>query len=483
MYNIHNMFDVIIIGAGAVGSFVARELKKYKLSVLLLEKNNDVGNETSSANSAIIHSGYDPEPGSLKALLNVRGNQMFAQLSNDLDFDFFRIGSLTIAFDDEQKNTLYELEKRAKLNGVEVKILSKEETLKLEPNLNENVVGSLLAPSAGIVDPFTMVANTAENFVDNGGILHLNEAVTKVNDSDDYIEVTTNKDVYHAKMVINCAGLYSLEIAKMLDPQIDLKLVPKKGEYYLLARNTRVVDHVCFNVPSKLGKGVLIAKTTSNNVLVGPNNVEASSLDDVSTDVNSLEDIKNKALRNIKINPLNETIRVFAGNRPHLENYHDFYIKSSTSCKNFINLIGIESPGLVSSPAIAQYVVEQFVSKSFNLEENKEFNPCVRKHPVPSKMLDLKEKSEFIKNNPSFGKVVCACEQVTLGEIMDVLNRSVPINSVKALKKRTRASFGRCQGGFCQPNLTKLLANFYKKDPKEIVYAELGSNILKERAK
>lgn len=477
------MKDVIIIGGGAVGSFVARELIKYKLNVLLLEKNNDVGNETSSANSAIVHSGYDPKPGTLKSILNVNGNRMFDQLSKDLDFDFFRIGSLTLAFSEEEKDILKQLEQRAIENEVEVKILNKEETLRLEPNLSDNVTGSLFAPSAGIVDPFTMVANTIENFVDNGGELHLNEAVYKVNNCKNYIEVVTEKNVYKAKMVINCAGLYSVEIAKMIDPNIELTIVPQKGEYYLLAKNTPVVNHVCFNVPSKLGKGVLITKTTSNNVLIGPNNVRADSFDDFSTDSESLSDIKNKALKNLKTNPINETIRVFAGNRPHLTNYDDFYIKRSETCPNFINLIGIESPGLVSSPAIAQYVVDEFVSTSFKLEKNLNFNPKVRKHIIPSKILDLTEKSEFIKKNPAYGKIVCNCEQVTLGEILDLLSRSVPINSIRALKKRCRAGFGKCQGGFCTPNLLMILSKELNLDPNEILYSEKNSNILKERAK
>ena len=483
MYNIHNMFDVIIIGAGVVGSFIAREIKKYNLNVLLLEKNNDVGNEISAANSAIVHSGYDPKPDTLKALLNVKGNSMFDKLSQELDFDFFRIGSLTLAFNEEEYQTLLSLKERAKLNGVEVEILDKNRTLELEPNISNEVVGSLLAPTAGIVDPFTMVANTVENFVDNGGILHLNEAVTGVNDFGDFIKVTTNKNEYEAKVVINSAGLYSLEIAKMVDPDIELNLVPKKGEYYLLARNTQVVNRVCFNVPSKLGKGVLIAKTTSNNVLVGPNNVDAKTLDDVSVDTDSLNDIKIKAVKNLKINPLGETIRVFAGNRPHLTNYNDFYIKESKKCTNFINLIGIESPGLVSSPAIAEYVVEHFISTRFNLEINDKFNPNVKKHLIPSKIFDLEEKSRLISMYPEFGKVICSCEQVTLGEVLDVIHRSVPINSIRALKKRTRAGFGKCQGGFCQPNLVALLAKETNRKVTDILYGEENSSILKERAK
>ena len=483
MYNIHNMFDVIIIGAGAIGSFVARELIKFKLNVLLIEKNNDVGNETSSANSAIVHSGYDPEPGTLKALLNVRGNKMFDQLSKELDFKFERIGSLTIALNDEEGRKLIALRERAKLNNVDATILSKEETLRIEPNLSSDVIASLYAPTAGIIDPFTMVTNTVENFVDNGGKLHLNEEVKAIENCGDFIKITTNIDVYDAKMVINCAGLYSVEIAKMIDPNINLKLTPKKGEYYLLSKFVNVVNHVCFNVPTDLGKGVLIAPTTSNNVIIGPNNIFAKSLDDVSTDTESLISIKNKALKNIKIDPFNETIRVFAGNRPHLENYPDFYIKSSESCPNFINLIGIESPGLASSPAIAEYVINEFVSKYFDLIKNEQFNPFVRKHHILSDMRDTNLKREFIENNPAFGEIICSCEQVSLGEILDILNRSVPINSIRALKKRTRAGFGKCQGGFCQPKLAKILAEYKNVDLKEIVYSEIGSNVLERRAK
>jgi glycerol-3-phosphate dehydrogenase len=477
------MIDVAVIGAGVVGGMVARELSRYDLSVTLIDAASDVALGATRANSAIVHAGFDAKEGSLKALLNVRGSEMMADVCRELGVKYKNNGSLVVGFNDEDKQTLLSLKERARENGVEVEILSKEDTLKIEPNLSDEIVGSLFAPTAGILDPFTMVANTVENFVNNGGILHLNEEVINIKDSENYITVTTNKNVYNAKMVINSAGLYSLNIAKMIDKDLDLKLIPKKGEYYLLARNTEVVNHVCFNTPTKLGKGVLISKTTSNNTLVGPNNVVASSLDDVSTDSISLSGIKNKALSNIKINPLNETIRVFAGNRPHLENYDDFYIKRSKSCENFINLIGIESPGLVSSPAIAEYVVEQFVSKSFNLEKNEDFNPKIKKHIIPSKIFDLKEKEEIIKNNPLYGKVICSCEQVSLGEILDIIHRNVPINSIRAIKKRTRAGFGRCQGGFCQPIIAGILAQETGKDIKEILYDETDSNILKERAK
>lgn len=483
MYNIHNMLDVIIIGAGVIGSLIARELKKYDLNVLLLEKNNDVGNEISGANSAIVHSGYDPKPGSLKALLNVKGNKMFDQISEELDFDFERKGSLTIAFNNDQRMTLDMLAERAKANGVEVKILSRDELIELEPKISKEAIAALYAPSAGICDPFTMVANAVENFVDNGGKLKLNEPVLEIKNNGDYLTVITDKGEYSTKLVINSAGLYSDKIAKMIDENFEYEITPRKGIYYLLARNTPVVNHVCFNVPSNLGKGVLIAQTTSNNVLVGPNNTLANSLDDVSTDATSLEDIKEKALKNLNFNPLNETIRIFAGNRPHIDNFDDFYIDFSKKTEKMINLVGIESPGLASSPAIAEYIIENFVSKVLKLEKNENFNPYVRKHIIPSKILDLKKKAEFISQNPDYGTIVCNCEQVSIGEIKDILSRSVPINSIRALKKRTRAAFGRCQGGFCIPILTKYLSIYLKKDITEVLYSENESNILKERAK
>lgn len=476
------MFDVIVIGAGVIGTLIARELKKYILDVLILEKNNDVGNEVSSANSAIVHSGYDPKPNSLKAVLNVKGNAMFDDLSKELDLEFSRIGSLTIAYDDEQLELLRNLKIRADENGVLTELLDANETLKREPNLAQNVKGSLFAPSAGIVNPFTLVANAAENFIDNGGQLKLNEKVIGITDENSYFSVRTNKNIYKAKVVINAAGLYSSEIASLYDETFEYKITPKKGEYYLLKKGTNLVNHVCFGVPSRLGKGILMAPTTSNNILLGPNNVVASELDDFSTDSNSLNDIKNKVLNNLKVNPINQTIRIFAGNRPHIENFDDFYIQFSKKSNKFINLVGIESPGLASSPAIAEYVVQNFVKKIINLKKNDAFNPFVKKHYNPSNLTD-EEKKKFIENNPLYGKIVCSCEKVSEGEILDILSRSVPINSIKAIKKRTRAGFGTCQGGFCTPNILKIISKTKNVDLDEIVYNEIGSNILKERAK
>lgn len=477
------MKDVIIIGAGAVGCFLARELSRYNLDILVLEKNNDVGNGASSANSAIIHSGYDPKPNSLKAKLNVEGCAMFDELSKELDFHFFKIGSLTLAFNEEENKTLKELQNRGELNGVSTSILSKEETLNLEPNLNDNVYSSLFAPTAGIVDCFNMCAHTMENAIDNGVNLKLDEEVIDITHQNDKILVKTNKDIYESRIVINAAGLASDKIARLFDKDFKLTIEPRKGEYYVLDNDFDLVNHVCFVVPSKLGKGVLVSKTSSNNYIIGPNNVETTSIDDVSTDNESLIDIKNKSSKTLKVSPIYKTIRVFAGNRAHLVNYDDFYIEPSKLNPNFINLVGIESPGLTSSPAIAKYVINEFISKLIKLDLKSNFNPYVKKYIVMKDIKSVEEKDKIIKSNPEYGKIICSCECVSLGEINDVLSRSVPINSIKALKKRLRTGYGRCQGGFCQPLLAGILAKHKDIDLKDILYSEDDSNILKERAK
>ena len=476
------MKDVIIIGAGVVGSLIAREISKYKIDCLVLEQENDVGNEVSNANSAIVHSGYDPEPGTLKAKFNAEGNQMYDELSKDLDVHFERIGSLTLMKNGDDIDILKELKNRGDLNGVPTSILNREEVLKLEPYISDDVCGALWAPTAGIIDPFNFVAHAMENACDNGVELHLNEQVVDIIDKNDHLEVVTNKGKYEAKTVINSAGLFACEIAKMLNKNFPYSVVPHKGEYYVLDNGLNYVNHVCFPLPSKLGKGILVSKTTSNNYIVGPNNVVGESLKDKSTDTASLIDIANKAGKNFSFLPLNKTIRVFSGIRPTIENHPDFYIKFDENTNKMINLCGIDSPGFASAPAIAKYVVEEMVSKNLDLVKNENFNPKVKKY-IRMKELSVEEKDEVIKNNPDFGQLICVCEQVSLGEIKDVINRSVPVTSIKGIKKRTRAGFGRCQGGFCQPLVAQIISEKYNISLDKIVYDEDDSFILRGLAK
>lgn len=469
------MYDIIIVGAGIIGSFIARVCSSYKLNVLVIEKENDVGNVTSMANSAIVHSGYDPLPGSNKAKFNVLGNKMFPKICQELDVHYGNLGSMTIAFDEKQIEELKKLADRAKENGVEVKILNRKETLKLEPNLNPLVKGSLLAPTAGIVDPFNLTVHAMENAVDNGISLHLLEKVINISKKGNSFLVKTDKATYEGTLVVDAAGLNSDSIYDFLGDDKFI-ITPRKGEYFILDHYAPgLVNHVIFPLPSEKGKGILVSPTTSGNYIVGPSSELVNNKEDFDTDSLTLSQVRNSALQLIPSIPFNQSIRVFSGLRAS-SNVHDFVIKESHDEGLFI-VGGIESPGLVSSPAIADYVVKELIGKRIKLIPKESYNPCVKKYIHPKAMND-EERNKLINNDPNFGKIICNCEQISLGEILDCLSRSVPPRSVKAIKKRTRAGFGKCQGGFCQPNVLLILANYYHIKPCEVLYDGPHSNIL-----
>ena len=475
-----NIYDVLIIGAGVTGTMIARELSKYLLDVVILDKNNDAGDATSSANSAIIHSGYDPEPGSLKAKFNVLGNKKYPELVKQLDVPFIQCGSLTIATEDEQIPVLKELAERSRINGVEVKLLNKEEVLKMEPNINPEVKGALFAPTAGIIDPFNLVVHAMENAIDNGVKFLRNQEVLDIKKENDIYIVKTNKEELAAKIVINAAGLKSDKIASMIE-DIDWAITPRKGEYFLLDHYAEgLVNHTIFPLPSKKGKGVLVSQTSSGNYIVGPSS-EPADPDDVSTDGATLANIRKAATLMVPSIPFNQTIRVFAGERATCTR-HDFIIEYAKSDKHFINVAGIESPGLASSPAIAEYVVEELVRPIIELKNNPSFNPCIKPYHRMH-YLSEEEQLEVIKNDPDYGKIICNCEHISLGEIKDALSRSCPPVSIKGVKRRTRAGYGKCQGGFCQPKVLMILAEHYGVSPTKIPLAEEGSYIIDHEIK
>lgn len=474
-------FDVLIIGAGVTGAMIARNLAKYDIKVALLDKENDVGNLTSNANSAIVHSGYDPVPGTNKAKFNVLGNAMFDQICDELDVNFSRVGSLTVALYDEQLKILEDLAKRSQENGVKVELLDAEQVKKMEPNINPCVKGALFAPTAGIVDVFNFVVHAVENAVDNGVKLFLNQKVTSINKEKDYYVVKTNKETFESKMVINAAGCFADKIAEMVEP-IDWKITPRKGEYFVLDHyKAGLVNHVIFPLPSEKGKGILVTMTTSGNYLVGPSSELDEDPSDYTTDPLTLRNVRAQASEMVPSIPFNQVIRVFAGSRPTCTR-HDFVIEYSKKDKYFINVGGIESPGFVSSPAIGEYVVEQLVKPVLSMKEKKDFNPRVRRyHRLYNAMNDGDYK--FVNEHENYSEIICNCEKVTLGEILDALDRSVPPQSVKALKRRTRAGYGRCQGGFCQPRVVLILAKHYGVSPLEINYDGEFSPILLKKIK
>ena len=475
------MEDIIIIGGGAVGAFIARNLSRYDCDVLVIEKENDVGDATSMANSAIVHSGYDPVPGTKKARFNVEGNRMFPLLSEELDVEFEPCGSLTLATEESQLPMLEELYKRGQENGVPVEILTPEQVLALEPNVTKDVKGALRCPTAGIVNPFTLVAHAFENAIDNGVKLHLGEEVKDIHNLGDRFEVITSKGTYQAKMVINAAGVASEQIAKMIE-DVPWSIRARKGEYFVLDHFApNFVNHVLFPLPSEKGKGVLVTHTTSGNYLVGPSSEWVDDKDDTSTDSPTLEAVRASALTMVPNIPFRQQIRTFAGLRS-TPSTHDFIIEPSKAAPNFINVAGIESPGLVSSPAIGKYVAEELVAPKLGLKEKANYNPRVRKYVCVHK-LSQEEKERLVAENPHYGEMICNCEKISLGEIEDVLSRSLPALTIKAIKKRTRAGFGKCQGGFCQPKVLFLLAKKLGVSPMEVLYDREGSEILDKESK
>ena len=475
------IYDVIIVGGGVIGCAIARELSKYKLRTVLLEKNNDVCNETSAANSAIVHSGYDPLPNSLKAQMNVLGNSMYPQMCKELDVPFIQNGSLTIATTDDEMNTLLSLQKRANENKVETKILSSDEVLKLEPQLNKDIKGALFAPTCGIVNPFELTVALMENAMDNGVELLLNHEVNNIKINENSVSVFCKNDKeLECKVLINAAGLFADDINAFVDKD-SFTITPRKGQYFVLDHfDLNFVKHTLFMVPSDKGKGVLVTPTTSGNYLIGPSSDFVDDKQDLSTTKDILDSVRSQASRIIENIPYANLIRQYSGLRA-VSSTGDFIIEHSKVSKNLINVAGIQSPGLASCPAIALKVVE-LLKECMPLNANEEFNP-IRRKVYRLKEMSLEDKNKLISENPQFGHIVCRCEKISEGEIVDCIHRNCGATTVKGVKKRCRPGFGKCQGAMCEASVIKILARELKKDESEILYSENGSNILKYETK
>ena len=462
--------SIIIIGAGIIGASIARELTRYDVDVTVIEKENDVCEGTSCANSAIVHSGYDPVPETLMAKLNVEGNAMFDELKEQLGFAFRRNGSLTLANSEDEITTLELLLKRAIENGVEAKIIEQDELRKMEPNITNKALKALYCPTAGIVDPFNFNISMMENAMLNGAKLYLEQTVLKITKEALKYLVETDKAQFEADIVINAGGVCAGLIARMAGiDKYDIKY--RKGEYYLLDHfDNQFINHTLFNVPTNKGKGILVAPTTSYNYLVGPSSEFVEAIDDVSTDDETLKNIKEQAKNLVDRIDYSKQITEFAGLRA-VGAVHDFVI--SEDLPGFINLIGIQSPGLTAAPAIAKYVVQMLPPMALN----NNFNPSLPK-AIRLKDLDDEARNALIKKNPSYGRIICRCEQISEGEVIDAIKRPLGAKSIKGVKKRVRAGFGKCQGGFCEEIVLHLLAKELKISPYEVVKGRKESYIL-----
>lgn len=476
------MYDVAIIGSGIVGASIFRELTKYNLKVVVLEKENDVSMGSSKANSAIVHAGYDPEPGTLMAKYNVEGNKMFDKLCKDLSVPFKRNGSLILAFNDEDLETIKALEERGNINGVEgLKILSKEEVLSLEPHLNEEVIGALYAPTGGIVGIYELTIALMENGIDNGGELRLNSKVVNIEKNDENFKIfLENDDIIETKFVVNAAGLHSDEIHAMVAEK-DFHIVPRKGEYFLLDKNQgRMFERTLFQCPGKLGKGILVTPTVHGNLLVGPDAQDTEDKDFVRTTSENLDFIRETSFRTTKKINFRESIRNFAGLRA-ISDRGDFILEEAKGVKGFIDVAGIKSPGLTSAPAMALDVVKLLEKSGLELIKNENFNG-IRKQ-IHFMELSMEEKMEVIKKDKRYGRIICRCENITEGEIVDSINRTLGATTLDGVKRRCRPGCGRCQGGFCGPRVQEIISREKGIDIETIDLDRKNSYILNGRTK
>ena len=450
-----NMYDIAIIGAGVVGGMIARTLSAYNLRICILEKENDVAMGATKANSAIVHAGFDAKEGSLKAKLNVQGSKMMKKITEELGVKYKNNGSLVIGFNDEDRHAIEELLERGIKNGVEgLRILDISELVKLEPNVGDSVTVALYAPTGAIVCPYELTVAAIGNAMDNGVELKTNFNVCAVNELDCGYEIVSENDCVKTKYVINAAGVYSDRIAAMIG-DTSFCITPRKGEYILLDKECG--DHVgktIFRTPSKMGKGILISPTVDGNLLTGPTSVDIEDKNDNSTSSDGFSRIIQEANENIKGIPFGKTITSFCGLRATGDT-GDFIINSPK--KGFVNVAGIESPGLSASPAIAIMVKDILAEQGVELTEKSDYNP-LRKPMHRFRELSIEEKNKIIKQDKSFGKIICRCESVTEGEILEAIRTNPKPTDLDGVKRRTRAQMGRCQGGFCTPYIMKLLA-------------------------
>ena len=450
------MYDVIIIGAGVTGCAVARYLSRYQGSALVLERAEDVCCGTSKANSAIIHAGFDAAHGSLMAKMNVQGNRMLPELAKELDFPFRRNSSLVVCMSEEDMPRLRALYENGVKNGVEgLEIVDAQRLHELEPNVSKNAVAALWAPTGGIVCPFNMTIALAENANANGVDFRFNTKVTGFTRGEEGWTVHTEQGDFQTRYVVNAAGVYADVLHNMVSAR-KLHITPRRGDYCLLDRQVGgFVSHTVFQLPGKLGKGVLVSPTVHGNIIVGPTAIDIEDRDGTNTTAAGLEELIAKAGISVDNLPIRQTITSFAGLRAH-EDHHEFVIGEAEDAPGFVDCAGIESPGLTSAPAIGLTVAE-LLREKLGLRKKEDFI-ATRKGLLDPKSLTKEAYQALIRENPASGQIICRCEQVTEGRIIDAIRRPLGARSLDGVKRRTRAGMGRCQAGFCSPRVLEILA-------------------------
>ncbi len=484
--------DVVIIGAGVCGCSIAMQLSKQDISVTVIDRNSDIGEGTSKANSGIVHAGYDAKPGTLKAKLNVEGSRMMPDLARQLDIPFMQNGSMVVALSDEDIPHLHELFERGQKNGVEgLRIMSGAEARKMEPNLSDDAKGVLFAPTGGIICPFRLTSAMAESAYVNGVLFDLNtnvDVITK--EGNDYVisavrydEFDPSKDTkvsYRARVIINAAGVYADRFHNMMTDDT-LTITPRKGEYCLLDVTAgRHVGRTIFRMPSSLGKGILVTPTIHGNLLVGPTATDLDDKEGVFTTREGLAAVNAPGASAVKDIPMNEVITSFAGLRPHGDR-GDFVIGELFDSPGFIDVAAIESPGLSASPAIGVMVAD-IVRDILSCREKANWTGEIP--PLNHmKLMTMQEQAALIEQDSSYGNIICRCSTVSEGEILETIRRPLGARTLDAVKRRTGANMGRCQGGFCYPKVMEILSRELGIPMEKITKKGRGSEILTGRIK
>ncbi|MEA3310010.1 MAG: NAD(P)/FAD-dependent oxidoreductase [Chloroflexota bacterium] len=492
----HLKYDIIIIGAGIVGSLTARFLSRYNLDILLIEKESDICTGATGGNSALIHGGYDAVPGSLKAKTNVRGNAMWDQLSAELQFPFDRRGTYVVAIGEEELPILEELHQRGAASGIPVEIISGVEMRRREPRINPETSGALYCPSGGICDPWAATIAAAENAVQNGVELRLK---TQFRDfiwadaaqHEQIIGIKTNQGDFYARWIVNAAGLYADEVMHRAGVRPEFTIIPRRGEYYVLDRADVEINNVLFPVPTEISKGILVTATTHGNPLVGPNAQEIDDKSNVDVTPAGMAEIWQGAQKLVPSLTRRNIVAVFAGLRPggnapcqgcDVAYNKDFIIEIPTEVHGLVNLGGIESPGLTAAPAIAERVGELLQAAGEELPIKATWNPIRPARPV-FRHLSHQEQAALVATDPRYGRVICRCENVTEGEIVAAIHAPIPATTYDAIKRRTWLGTGRCLGAFDTPRVVEILARELGKDPPEISKKNGGSEFLTRKTK
>ncbi len=477
------MYDILIIGAGICGAFLARDLSRYELRVALADRADDIACGATMANSAIIHSGHDPKPGTLKARFNLEGSRMYEGICRELGTAFRRCGAFVAAASPEEEGVLKDLLARAQGRGIPAQILGREEALLREPHLADSVRSVLDLPTTAIITPWEVAIALTEEAVLNGTDLLLGRNVTAIRREKDGFVVSAQRrdgslETLRSRFLVDAAGVYADRIYAMAAGYSPFSITPKKGEYFVIDKEKNpLVSRVIYPTPSEKGKGVLAVPTIHGNLLIGPNSDPTPDREDLGTTAAGLAYVREKISKTVRDIPFHKVIRSFAGLRSS-GSTQDFIVEEARDVPGLFLAAAIESPGLTSAPAISRYIVEELIGSHISLRPRKEYRK--RQPPLVFDALSPAEKNELIRKDPAYGHMVCRCEQITEGEVLEAIRRPAGARTIKGVKKRCRPGMGRCQGGFCEPLVAEILCRETGVSLPELFYMDSQDETIKK---